>query len=142
MRVSRYRGKLYIQTVVPSYFVQQHRLTNVNAEKWRFHPQYKQGDCVPRVSIQVEEEETANGIIMFGPPQVVHLTTTCDPNVEASWSIQYFKIKPKFQLSQNNQYDARLDVEVESIVKLKKRVIKKDDMIYKSDSDADDMSTT
>ena len=141
VRVSRCGNKLYIQTAIPSFFAQYHRLAKVNADDGDFTRNTSRAIAFQELADEIEEEETTtDGNVMFGSPQVIHLTSTCDPNVEANWSIQYFKMKPKFKLSDNFQYDAVLNVEVESIVKPKKRVVKKDDMIYDSDSDSDQMS--
>ena len=141
VQVSRCRNKLYIQAAILSFFAQYNRLAKVNVDDGDFTRNTSRAIAFQELVDEVEEEETTtDGNVMFGSPQVIHLTSTCDPNVEANWSIQYFKMKPKFKLSDNFQYDAVLNVEVESIIKPKKKLVTKDDMIYDSDSDYDQMS--
>ena len=138
VKLSSCGTKLTLTTTVPDMFLDPKRLNLANGDKKTFNCNSNKAVAFNNLVAAIEEDidtENENSKFTF-PVQIVKLVETCDPNVEIDWTSFTFKSKRVIGKKNHAQFYMVIGVELESIIKAKKRVTARDEQTFDSDSDS------
>ena len=127
---------LHVRSAVPDIFLDLTYQRRAEQNNTIYHENSSKAVVFDTLVEKIETKVNLNED-RFGPHQIIKMIKPCDPNVDIDYKTIYWKPQPRFAVQRQTQYGTIFAIELESKIKVKKRVQEAENLVFDSGTDGD-----